>query len=244
MISSSVFPSRHLWTQTQADAGGFGRAVRFAARPRQAVDVSSFVGADPRATAIGGAVDDAARELACVEAVKAGDAEAFGWLVETHQARVYTLALRMLGTEAEAQDAAQDAFVQAYTRLGSYRPEWRFKTWIMAIVSHLCIDRLRRRRIEPTTFADQPDPDAEFVSREPQPDAAVAAGEQRDVLRRMLAGLPPEDRGMLAMFYWGDMSYEEIAQALRTTVPAVKSRLFRARRALAQSPLAARLEVR
>jgi len=188
------------------------------------------------------ATAEQAAEQAHIAAVKAGDAQAFGWLVEAHQTRVYTLALRMLGNEAEAQDAAQDAFVQAFTRLSSYRPEWRFKTWIMAIASHLCIDRLRRRRLEPSTFADQPDPEAEFVSREPQPDVAVAAGEQRDVLRRMLASLPPEDRSMLAMYYWGDLSYEEIAQAMRTTVPAVKSRLFRARRALAHSPLAARLQ--
>jgi len=79
------------------------------------------------------------------------------------------------------------------------------------------------------------------VSREPQPDAAAAEHERREVVQRMLVELPSEDRSMVVMFYWGGMSYEEIAAALRTTVAAVKSRLFRARRALAQSSLAARL---
>jgi RNA polymerase sigma-70 factor (ECF subfamily) len=156
---------------------------------------------------------------------------------------VYNLALRMLGGEAEAQDAAQDAFVQAYTRLGSYRSEWRFKTWIMTITSNLCIDRLRRRRIEPSVFADQPDPEADFVSHEPQPDVVAARNEQRDIVHQMLQALSAEDRSMVLMFYWGDMSYEEIAAAMRTTVNAVKSRLFRARRALAQSPLADRMDI-
>lgn len=186
---------------------------------------------------------DARQELACVEAVKAGDVNAFQYLVEAHQARVYNLALRMLGSEAEAQDAAQDAFVQAYTRLASYRSEWRFKTWIMTITSNLCIDRLRRRRIEPTTFADQPDPEADFVSHEPQPDVVAARNERRDMVHQMLQALSAEDRSMVLMFYWGDMSYEEIAAAMRATVNAVKSRLFRARRALAQSPLADRMDI-
>jgi RNA polymerase sigma-70 factor (ECF subfamily) len=185
---------------------------------------------------------EAQQEQAYVEAVKAGDRDAFQSLVEAHQSRVYHLALRMLGNEQEAQDAAQDAFVQAYTRLASYRPEWRFKTWVMAITSNLCIDRLRRRRIEPLAFSDHTeDPDAEFVSHEPAPDAVAVRNERRDLVHTMLQGLPAEDRGMVVMFYWGDMSYDEIARVTGSTVNAVKSRLFRARRALAQSPLAARL---
>ena len=199
-------------------------------------------GARARVSAGADAGADAKQELAWIEAVKAGDSNAFRFLVEAHQARVYNLALRMLGTEAEAQDAAQDAFVQAFTRLASYRPEWRFKTWIMSITSNLCIDRLRRRRIEPSVFADQPDPDADFVSREPQPDVVAARNERRDIVQQMLRTLSPEDRSMVLMFYWGDMSYEEIAAAMRTTVNAVKSRLFRARRALSQSPLVDRLD--
>jgi RNA polymerase sigma-70 factor (ECF subfamily) len=185
---------------------------------------------------------EAQREQVCIDTVKAGDVNAFQYLVEAHQARVYNLALKMLGNEQEAQDATQDAFVQAYTRLASYRPEWRFKTWIMAIASNLCIDRLRRRRIEPLAFSDHTeDPDAEFVSHEPQPDVVAVRKERNAAIHSMLQQLPPEDRNMVVMFYWGDMSYEEIARYANTTVNAVKSRLFRARRALAQSPLAAQL---
>jgi len=162
---------------------------------------------------------------------------------------VYRLALRMLNNEEDARDAAQDAFLKAYRQLASYQQEWRFKTWLMSITSNLCIDRIRRRRIEPLAFSDQPPnadgetPEVEIPSHEPGPDVQVAAIEQREVLHQMMSALPEEDRRMVQMFYVADMSYEEIVQATGASLSAVKSRLFRARRALAQSPLTKRLTV-
>ncbi len=179
-------------------------------------------------------------ERACVRAVLAGNVEAFKPLVETHQAQVYNLALRMLGNEREAEDAAQDAFLQAYDRLASYKPEWRFKTWLMTIASNLCIDRLRRRKLEPIAFTDvapreEGADEVEFASRDPQPDAVVMRKQRDEAIRAMLLELPAEDRSMVIMFYFNDMCYEEIALATNTTVSAVKSRLFRARQKMAKS---------
>ena len=194
------------------------------------------------ATIAPSALSEAQEEQSCIAAVTSGNQNAFQALVETHQSRVYGLALRMLANVEEAQDATQDAFVQAYTHLNAYRPEWRFKTWIMSIVSNLCIDRLRRRHIEPFTFSDHTeDVEVEFVSREPQPDVVAMRHERSAAIRAMLEQLPPEDRSMVVMFYWGDMSYDEIAVATGSTVNAVKSRLFRARRSMASSPLVSRI---
>jgi RNA polymerase sigma-70 factor (ECF subfamily) len=189
---------------------------------------------------------EAELEQRAVKAVLAGNRDAFQPLVEAHQSRVYGLALRMLGNEREAEDAAQDAFLHAFARLGSYKPEWRFKTWIMTITSNLCIDKLRRRRLEPASFADMTtdntaDGEIDFTSHEPQPDVVVAARQRDAALRAMLAELQDEDRSMVAMFYFNDMSYDEIALALNTTVSAVKSRLFRARQKMAQSKWAAEM---
>jgi len=204
--------------------------------------INMMVGVSAKSIGVTPALSEVQQEQACIEAVKAGNPDAFQFLVEVYQARVYNVALRMLGNEQEAQDAAQDAFVQAFTRLSSYRTEWRFKTWLMAITSNLCVDRLRRRRIEPVVFSDHTDdPDIEFVSHEPQPEFVADCNERRELIWAMLDGLSPEDRSMVVMFYWGDMSYDEIARLKGTTINAVKSRLFRARRALAQSPLAERL---
>ncbi|HQV29098.1 MAG TPA: sigma-70 family RNA polymerase sigma factor [Thermoflexales bacterium] len=194
-------------------------------------------------------IDEVAEERARIRAVLNGDTERFQELVEVHQDRVYRLALRMLNNEEDARDAAQDAFLKAYRQLASYQQEWRFKTWLMSITSNLCIDRIRRRRIEPLAFSDQPPnadgetPEVEIPSHEPGPDVQVAAIEQREVLNQMMSALPEEDRRMVQMFYVADMSYEEIVQATGASLSAVKSRLFRARRALAQSPLTKRLTV-
>ena len=194
-------------------------------------------------------IDEVAEERARIRAVLNGDTERFQELVEVHQDRVYRLALRMLNNEEDARDAAQDAFLKAYRQLASYQQEWRFKTWLMSITSNLCIDRIRRRRIEPLAFSDQPPnadgetPEVEIPSHEPGPDVQVAAIEQREVLNQMMSALPEEDRRMVQMFYVADMSYEEIVQATGASLSAIKSRLFRARRALAQSPLTKRLTV-
>ena len=193
---------------------------------------------------------EATQEQALVRAVLAGNTNAYQSLVEAHQGRVYGLALRMLGNEREAEDAAQDAFVQAFTKLPSYNSDWRFKTWIMTITNNLCIDKLRRRKLEPTSFTDYAMPtragederELEFESSELPPDVVAAQNEQRNAVAKLLKQLPAEDRSMVQMFYWDELSYEDIAQTTKTTVSAVKSRLFRARRMLAQT--AERLEIR
>jgi RNA polymerase sigma-70 factor (ECF subfamily) len=187
-------------------------------------------------------VSEAELELRTIKAVLAGDTDAFRPLVEAHQSRVYHLALRMLANEREAEDVAQDAFLHAFARLASYRPEWRFKTWIMSIASNLCIDRLRRHRLEPTSFADfatrtahGEEAEVDFVSGEPGPEAIYSRKQRNSAVQAMLDELPIADRSMIVMFYFSDMSYDEIAKATNSTVSAVKSRLFRARQKMSRS---------
>ena len=85
-------------------------------------------------------------ESALIERVLAGDANAFEPLVLEHQTNVYRLALRLMGNEADAADAAQDAFVKAYTSLSSFRGDSRFSVWLYRLTNNVCIDALRRRR--------------------------------------------------------------------------------------------------
>jgi RNA polymerase sigma-70 factor (ECF subfamily) len=202
--------------------------------------IVSTIGGMPKAAPAHTPPTEAETEQRAIKAVLAGNRDAFQPLVDAHSSRVYGLALRMLGNEREAEDAAQDAFLHAFARLGSYKPEWRFKTWIMTITSNLCIDKLRRRRLEPANFADMtpdnaPDGEVDFTSHEPQPDAVLVKRQRDAALRAMLAELPDEDRSMVALFYFNDLSYDDIAAAMNTTVSAVKSRLFRARQKMAQS---------
>jgi len=157
-----------------------------------------------------------------------------------YQTPVYNLCYRMLGNAAEAEDAAQETFLRAYTHLRSYDPQRPFRSWLLSIASHYCIDRLRRRRItwlplEDEIAAVDSSPDAAatwLTSNSPHPERVVAQREREEHVRELLAGLSPTDRAAITLRYWYDYSYEEIAETLTLTVSAVKSRLHRARRAL------------
>lgn len=168
-----------------------------------------------------------------IHRAKQGDDDAFARLVEVYQVPVYNLCYRMLGNPMEAEDAAQETFLRAYRGLSRYDPERRFVTWLLSIASHHCIDRLRRRRYPIQSF-DELLPRQQRADDKPGPEVALMAKEERDVVREMLGRLGDQDRAALILRYWYDLSYEEIAQSLSTSVSAIKSRLHRARRQLAE----------
>lgn len=169
-----------------------------------------------------------------IQRARAGDSRAFSRLVEAYQTPVYNLCYRVLGNPHDAEEAAQEAFLRAYTRLGSYDPARSFKTWLLSIAHHYCIDRLRRRRLNFLSLDDEPAADtAAWRSAAPTPEETAMRRERDGEIQGLLDFLPAKDRSALVMRYWYDLSYEEIAQATATTVSAVKSRLHRAREALA-----------
>lgn len=166
-----------------------------------------------------------------LEAARAGDDDSFALLVEAYQRPVYNLCYRMLGNAGDAEDAAQETFIRAYRALGSYDRERKFSTWILSIASNYCIDQHRRRRLQTFSLDGLPNPDLDDGM--PSLESQVAQGEHQARVQHLLAGLPAVDRNAVILRYWYDYSYEEIAETLDLTVSAVKSRLHRARRELA-----------
>ena len=166
---------------------------------------------------------------------RAGDKAAFGKLITTFQGPVFNLAYRMLGNADEAEQAAQEAFIRAWTRLDSYDPNHKFSTWLLSITSNYCIDQLRRRRAQLLSI-DGPLPahPALMSERSTGPEASATAVEQEELVQQLLETLPADYRQAVVLRYWYDMSYDEIAETMDTTVSAIKSRLFRARRQLAE----------
>ena len=162
-----------------------------------------------------------------------GDAEAFGQLVEHYQAAVYNLCYRMLGDPYEAEDAAQETFLRAFRSLDRFDRRRSFSTWLLSIAAHYCIDQIRRRRM--VIFPIEDLPNQEINDPSPGPESHLALKEAQRRVQALLSSLNPTDRASVVMYYWYDFSYEEIAQALNLTISAVKSRLHRARRDLAQS---------
>jgi RNA polymerase sigma-70 factor, ECF subfamily len=172
------------------------------------------------------------QELTWVLQARKGDQSAFAKLVEAYQMPVYNLAYRMLGTPNEAEDAAQETFLRAYTRLDTYDASRKFSSWILSIASHHCVDRLRRRH--GTTVSMEEIMSWRWVPDDlPRPEEQTMQHEDRAVIRRLLDQLPAPYRLVIVLRYWHDLSYEEIAEVTHTTESAVKSRLHRAREVMA-----------
>jgi RNA polymerase sigma-70 factor, ECF subfamily len=165
-----------------------------------------------------------------VARVREGDHEAFAALVDRHKGRVHGLAYRMLGNRSDAEDAAQEAFMRAYTRLATYQPDGRFGAWLLAIASHRCIDLLRSRgRRAPTITLGKVAESDRFISQTDEPEELAVRGSVGDDVRRWLAALPPAYRLVLTLRYFHELSYAEIAETLGEPVSTVRMRLFRAR---------------
>jgi len=171
------------------------------------------------------------QEQVWVEDARRGDSQAFSRLVQAYQRPVYNLTYRMLGSVEEAEDAAQETFLRAYSRLGQYDPTLKFSTWVFSIANHHCIDRLRKRRVTYISIDDNPVLE-NLVEDTPQPEHLALDGEQNAEMQALIGLLENDYRTPLVLRYWEDMSYEEIAATMGVTVAAVKSRLFRARQQL------------
>ncbi len=168
-----------------------------------------------------------------VERTLAGDPQAFGELVQHYERDVFNLAYRMLNERGEAEDAAQEAFLRAYSNLDRYDTARSFKTWLLSITSNHCIDRLRRRRLTWLSLEEPLPPHPALTSDIPGPEEATLTNERNLLVQGMLDELSPDYRLAVVLRYWYDLSYAEIAEMLDTTESAIKSRLFRARQALA-----------
>ncbi len=161
-----------------------------------------------------------------------GDTESFAILAERYKRPVYNLAYRMLGNAADAEDAAQETFVRAYTRLHSYQPGARFGSWLLAITSHWCIDHLRRRR---TVSLEAVQGALPLPAPGEYPEELAMRAEGRQEVQRWLATLPESYRLVLILRYWHDLSYNEISETIGQPVSTVRMRLFRARQSLGKN---------
>ncbi|MBN1935359.1 MAG: sigma-70 family RNA polymerase sigma factor [Anaerolineae bacterium] len=173
------------------------------------------------------------QEQRWVQQARAGDQAAFAALVEAYQKPVYNLAYRMLGSNAEADDAAQETFIRMYTRLHTYDPERKFSSWLLAIASHYCIDMLRRRRINWASIDDLPPMIELAMPHAEQPEQVMLYAQSSGKVQALLDTLEPAYRVPVILRYWYDMSYKEIADAMDVTESTIKTRLHRARSKLA-----------
>lgn len=175
-------------------------------------------------------------DAALVAQAQMGDEDAFATLYNQHSQKVYRFALRLTGDHQEAEDVLQDAFLKAFVHLGEFRNEARFSTWLISIAGNEAFSRLRRL---PSQKQIPLDPGAEFDGkpqrlREIQDYQDNAEGtcrrlESQTILSNVMRKLTPSMRMVLSLRYEQDLSTEATAKLLGISIPAVKTRLLRAR---------------
>ena len=175
-------------------------------------------------------------DVELVTRARQGDSAAFGELVDRHRNAVYRAALAALGSHADAEDAAQDAFLLAYRRLDSFRGQATFKTWLLTIAWHHAINRRRsltrmwRRMVEPKTDEKVEIVTATLATSNPTPEQAAAHDQLRRAVRRAIQTLSPKLRDALLLAQDGEYSYQEIGAMLGAPLGTIKWRVSEARR--------------
>lgn len=166
-------------------------------------------------------------------AARNGNSEAFSRLVDMYSRPVYSLCYRMLGNPQDAEDAAQEAFLRAFRYLHRYDANRKFATWLLSIAANHCIDQ--HRRVRPVQVALEDASPVDLRDRRIGPEGRALAREASDRLQVLLNELAPKDRAAMLLYYWYEYSLAEIARELRLSEPALKARMHRARRSLAQA---------
>lgn len=174
-------------------------------------------------------------ELALVEAAKAGDVAAFEGLVRRYDRNIFRIAQHITQNREDAEDVVQDAFFKAYSNLNQFQGQSKFYTWLVRIAVNEALMKLRRRRPERTVSLDEDvKTEDDTIPREvadwsPNPEQQYKQAELREILDRTIHGLPATFRTVFVLRDVEGLSTEETAEALDLSIPAVKSRLLRAR---------------
>lgn len=171
-------------------------------------------------------------DIELIEQTLGGNQSAYADLVKRHQRFVFTLALRFAKGREDAEEIAQDCFIKAYRSLSSFQQQSKFSTWLYSIVYTTAMTFLRKKRVDTSSIDD----DESYIQIENKPsgyDEYNVENKSRSYyINQAIAQLLPDDATIITMFYKGEQSLEEIAQAMGIEANTVKVKLFRARQRL------------
>jgi RNA polymerase sigma-70 factor (ECF subfamily) len=173
-----------------------------------------------------------AEDVRLMRLVGSGDTASFEKLIERHQSLVVGTVGRMLGSNSDVEDIAQQVFIRVWKSAGRYVPRAKFTTWLLKITRNLVFNELRRSKRHVHTPL-QSEANAEEIPLKDEsgqaPDAALLETELQEAIEKAIGELPETQRMAVVLRRYEELSYEEIADVLDLSVPAVKSVLFRAR---------------
>jgi RNA polymerase sigma-70 factor (ECF subfamily) len=200
------------------------------------VNVTPAPSAAPVRPVIAGPNDD---ELQLVTAARAGDIPAFETLVNRYERKIFRLGMNITGSREDAEDVMQEAFLKAYQHLPGFEGNSRFYTWLVRIAVNQALMKLRKRRPGQLSLDQEIETDEDSFFREvedwgPSPEERFNQTELHEILNQVIGELEPPFRIVFQLRDIEELSTEETAEALNLSVPAVKSRLLRARLKLRQ----------
>lgn len=167
-----------------------------------------------------------------INAINNGDTKAYAQLVDRYKDLVYTLALRMLKHREEAEEVAQDTFIKVFKSLHKFKGDSKFSTWIYKVAYNTCLDTIKKNKKHLNNVAID---EYTFNKLETIDNALdhIINEEKRDLIKKCINKLPEDSSALLTLFYFEELSLEEISKIINVEANTVKVKLFRARKKLA-----------
>ncbi|MAX70064.1 MAG: RNA polymerase [Flavobacteriaceae bacterium] len=171
-------------------------------------------------------------EQILIDAIKNGDTKAYATLVDRYKDLVFTLALRMLKHREEAEEVAQDTFVKVFRSLNRFKGDSKFSTWIYKVTYNTCLDRIKKNKKYQSDVAID---DYTFNKLDTIDNALenLITNEKNTLIRQCIDKLPEDSSALLTLFYFEELSLEEISKIINVEANTVKVKLYRARKKLA-----------
>ncbi len=171
---------------------------------------------------------DALTDSQLVDEVRSGNRQAYTQLMRRYQEKVYWVARRIVGTHADADDIVQETFIKAFLSLGDFRGDAGFYTWIYRIAVNLSLNTLRKRHV--MNYLRESELAQKVIPARENPHEELEAKELESLIGRAVKALPDKQRAVFVMRYYDEMSYEEIAYVLKTSIGGLKANYFHALR--------------
>ncbi|WP_348823946.1 RNA polymerase sigma factor [Flavobacterium aestuarii] len=167
-----------------------------------------------------------------IDKIMLGETNAFAVLVDRYKDMIFTLAIKMVKNNEEAEEAAQDTFIKIYNSLSKFKGESKFSTWIYKIAYNTCIDRLKKNKKEENNISID-EFSADLIKTMDNALNALKENERKQTIQDCLNLLSGDENFLLTLFYFEDQSLEEIGKVMNITANNVKVKLFRSRQKLA-----------